>query len=145
MHKSPTTGPVLSLLNPVHDPRSSFWQISQLLVHWPVHILKCCDKRQKLFNIEYRGYMLIEEWTHTAHTCNLLFGRAKIFEQKVMLELSSFDLIFSFIDTPIGRWNWSVREGLDPPVLSICTGCSASSPRHCSLYVRTHSSDEYGA
>jgi len=47
--------------------------------------------------------MLLEGWTHKIYTCNLLFERAKISGQKVVLDLSSFDLIFSFIDTPNGR------------------------------------------
>jgi len=59
--------------------------------------------------------------------------------------LSSYVLIFNFIGTPNGRLNCSVREGVDPLVLSICTGCSASSPQPYTLDVRTHSSVEYGA
>jgi len=58
--------------------------------------------------------MLLEGWTHTAHICKLLFEHAKISGQKVLLELSSFNFIISFIDTPNKRWIWSVREGLDP-------------------------------
>ena len=56
----------------------------------------------------------------------ILFERAKITGQKVVNDLSSYALIFNFNVTPNGRWNCSVREGMDPLVLSIRTGCSAS-------------------
>ena len=56
----------------------------------------------------------------------ILFERAKITGQKVVIDLSSYAWIFNFIDTPIWRWNCSVREGIDQLVLSISTGCSAS-------------------
>jgi hypothetical protein len=39
---------------------------------------------QRLFNIDYRCYMLIEEWTKRAYPCNFLFERAKITGQKVV-------------------------------------------------------------
>ena len=56
----------------------------------------------------------------------ILFDRAKITGKNVVIDFSSYALIFNFIDTPNGRWNCSVREGIDPLVLSIHTGCSAS-------------------
>ena len=56
----------------------------------------------------------------------ILFERAKITGQKVVNNLSSYALIFNFVNTTIGRWNCSVREGMNPLVLSIPTGCSAS-------------------
>jgi len=81
--------------------------------------------------------MLKEERTNTTYPCNYLFERAKITGQKVVFALSSYVLIFNFVDTANGRWNCSVREDVDPPVLSILTGCSASSHRNYTLEVRT--------